>query len=348
MISSILIEGLIYGIMVLGLFTTFRVLNFCDMTVDGSFPLGACVFASCLINGLPSGVALIIAFGAGLIAGLITTLIFTKLHIPDLLAGILTMTMLYSINLRVMSNKANVSYLKFPNLFTKLNILSQSATGSTVERMTNALSASTNISSFKAWLYGWLSSDILPNVGLILFLLIFVIALKSLLDLFFHTDLGLTMGALGSNPQLIISQGVNPDIVRGIGICFGNGLAALAGAFASMYNGFADVGMGTGIVVSGLASLMLGEFVLRSNKISLQTLRVLIGSIIYRALMMLARSYGYEIHMTPNDLKLITGILIIICLIISRTHLIDKVQAYRDEKKRIKFRQTDEQTGGTK
>src|SRR5574344_1371391 len=174
MISSILIEGLIYGIMVLGLFTTFRVLNFCDMTVDGSFPLGACVFASCLINGLPSGVALIIAFGAGLIAGLITTLIFTKLHIPDLLAGILTMTMLYSINLRIMSNKANVSYLKFPNLFTHLNDWSETVTAPAVDSITNKIENAESLSSFKAWLYGWLSSDILPNMGLILFLLIFL------------------------------------------------------------------------------------------------------------------------------------------------------------------------------
>lgn len=141
---------------------------------------------------------------------------------------------------------------------------------------------------------------------------------KLLLDLFFHTDLGLTMGALGSNQQMVISQGVNPQIVRGIGVCVGDGLAALSGAFASMYNGFADVGSGTGIIVSGLASLMIGEFIIRSNKITWITLRVLIGSIIYRALMLLARRYGHYIHLTANDLKLITGILIIICLVIAK------------------------------
>lgn len=346
MISGIFIEGLIYGIMVLGLFTTFRVLNFCDMTVDGSFPLGACVFAACLVQGVPSGIALVIAFAAGLVAGLVTTVIFTKLHIPDLLAGILTMTMLYSVNLRIMSNKANVSYLKFPNLFTHLNDWSETVTAPAVDSITNKIENAESLNGFMSWMYDWLSTDFLPTIGVVIFLIIFVFALKALLDLFFHTDLGLTMGALGSNPQLIISQGVNPDIVRGIGICFGNGLAALAGAFASMYNGFADVGMGTGIVVSGLASLMLGEFVLRSNKISLQTVRVLIGSLIYRALMMLARSYGYKIHMTPNDLKLITGILIIICLVISRAHLVDKMQQRRDEKKRRSLKQNVQ--GGTK
>lgn len=275
--------------MVLGVFSTFRVLNFCDMTVDGSFPMGACVLAACLVSGVPIPIAMLIAFAAGMIAGLVTTAIYTKLHIPDLLAGILTMTMLYSINLRIMSNRANVSFLRIPTLFSSI-----------IDKMYD------------------IAPDIDPNWGIVVFLLVFVFILKSLLDLFFHTDMGLTMGALGANPQLVISQGVNPNTLRTIGICFGNGLAALAGSFAAMYNGFADVGMGTGTIVSGLASLMLGEFVLRSNKISMQTLRVLIGSCIYRALMILARTYGHHINLTPNDLKLVTGILIIICLIITK------------------------------
>ena len=144
------------------------------------------------------------------------------------------------------------------------------------------------------------------------------IVLLLILDLFFHTDLGLTMGALGSNQQMVISQGVNPQIVRCLGVCAGDGLAALSGAFASMYNGFSDVGSGTGIIVSGLASLMLGEFIIRSNKIGLQTLRVVIGSVIYRGLMCIARRYGHYINLTANDLKLITGLLIIVCLIIAK------------------------------
>lgn len=345
MISGIVIEGLIYGIMVLGVFTTFRVLNFCDMTVDGSFPMGACVFAACLTHGISPVFGLLIAFVAGMLAGLVTSAIYTKLHIPDLLAGILTMTMLYSVNLRIMSNKANISYLKFPNFFTRLNDWSIEVADPAITHITDVIDSAEEMSGFHQGFLEMISTDILPAFGLMLFLILFVFLLKSLLDLFFHTDLGLTMGALGSNPQLIISQGVDPDKVRSIGICFSNGLAALAGAFASMYNGFADVGMGTGIVVSGLASLMLGEFVIRSNKISAQTLRVLIGSLIYRAIMMLARSYGYKIHMTPNDLKLVTGILIIICLIVSRTHLSEKIQAKRDEQKR---RATVAAAGGSK
>lgn len=312
MISAILIEGLIYGMMVLGTFITFRVLNFCDMTVDGSFPMGACVLAACLTHGIPVFPALLIAFAAGLIAGLFTTLIYTKLKIPDLLAGILTMTMLYSVNLRIMSNKANTSFLKIDTLFSRLDDFFYKLFSSSKYEFVSNLDS---------------------QIGIVFFMIVFIAILTAVLNLLFHTDLGLTMGALGSNPQLIVSQGVNPNIIRGIGICFSNGLAALAGAFAAMYNGFADVGMGTGVVVSGLASLMLGEFIIHSNKIGLQTLRVLIGSIIYRALMMLARSYGYKIHMTPNDLKLITGILIIICLIISRTKVGDKIKEKISERK---------------
>lgn len=302
MLSSILIEGLIYGIMVMGLFCSFRVLNFCDMSIDGTFPLGACVLAACLTRGMPTGCGLLFAFGAGLLAGVVTTTIYTKLHIPDLLAGILTMTMLYSVNLRIMGNKANVSFLRVSHLFSKI--------------------------TDKVYNLGLFGGN--SDWAIVLFLFAFILILKSLLDLFYHTDMGLTMGALGSNPQLVISQGVNPTILRLIGICFGNGLAAVAGAFASMYNGFADVGMGTGIVVSGLASLMIGEFVLRSNKIGIQTLRVFIGSIIYRAFMTLARTYGHHINLTPNDLKLVTGILIIICLAVTRFHLGEKFNKRKD------------------
>lgn len=292
MIQGILIEGLIYGIMVLGVFMEFRILNFCDMTVDGSFPMGACILAACLTAGLPPLFALLLAFTGGLIAGVITSLIYTRLRIPDLLAGILTMTMLYSINLRIMSNKANISFLKIPTVFSEITKYMETAVPQ-------------------------ISSD----WGLVLFLILAVMVLKGILDLFFHTDFGLTMGALGANEQMVVSQGVNPQTVRMIGICLGNGLAALSGAFAAMYNGFADVGSGTGVVVSGLASLMLGEFVLRSNHIGLQTLRVLIGSAIYRGLMFFGRSYGYKVGLTSNDLKLITGLLIILCLALSNVNL---------------------------
>lgn len=289
MLCNIIIEGLIYGIMVLGVFMSFRVLNFCDMTVDGAFPMGACILAACLSIGVNPVIALCLVFLGGLLAGLCTTVIYTKLKIPDLLSGILVMTMLYSINLRIMGGKANISFLKIDTPFSLIRTFCEN----------HFLGISSE----------W---------GICFFLIIFIVILKTLMDLFYHTDLGLTMGALGANQQMIISQGVNPQIVRGIGICVGDGLAALSGALAAMYGGFADVGSGTGVIVSGLASLMLGEFIIRSNKIAVQTLRVLIGSIIYRGIMYLGRSYGFVIGLTSNDLKLITGLLIIVCLIISK------------------------------
>ncbi len=298
MITGILIEGLIYGIMVLGVFMTFRVLNFCDMTVDGAFPMGACVLAACLTHGISPALALLIAFTAGLLAGFFTTLIYTKLRVPDLLAGILMMTMLYSVNLRIMSNKANVSLLRVQTVFSSLKDIFPAAWGD------------------------W---------SVVIFMTVFVVILMLLLNLFFITDFGLTMGALGSNPQMVISQGVDPRFVRGAGICLGDGLAALSGAMFAMRAGFADVGSGTGVVVSGLASLMLGEFIIKSNKIHWQTLRVILGSILYRTLMLIARRYGYTIGMNSNDLKLITGILIIICLIISET---DVVAYFKEHMKR--------------
>jgi putative ABC transport system permease protein len=303
MIQSILIEGLIYGLMVLGVFITFRILNFADMTVDGSFPLGACVMAALVVHGVNPTVAVLLAFLAGSLAGVVTAIIHSKLHIPGLLAGILTMTMLYSINLRIMGNRANISLLKYDTLF------------SAVEN---------NVPHF-----------INPDFAIVFVLLIIVIAIKMLMDLFFHTDFGLSMGALGSNQQMIISQGMNPQIIKAVGISLANGLTGVAGAFAAMYQGFADVGSGTGVVVSGLASLMLGEFVLRSNKISILTLRVLIGSIIYRGLMFLGRRYGYVIGLTSNDLKLITGALIIICLIITNYDFSAQLRRRKAEKEQI-------------
>jgi len=282
MIEGILIEGFIYGIMVLGVFISFRILNFADLTVDGSFPLGSAIMVVALLKGASTPLAFLLAFAGGCAAGLVTALIHTRLKVPDLLSGILTMTMLYSINLRIMGNRANISLLRFNTIFSRIN----------------------------EWVGMW---------GVVIFCLIIALFIKKLLDIFFHTDYGLTMGALGANPQLVVSQGMNPDIIKTSGICLSNGLTALAGGLTALYQGFADVGLGTGIIVLGLASLMLGELIIRSSRIELLTLRVLVGSILYRALMYFARDYGYRIKMTPNDFKLITGILIVVCIIISKT-----------------------------
>ncbi len=287
MIEGIFVEGLIYGIMVLGVFISFRVLDFPDLTVDGSFPLGAALMAQCIMLGMNLWLALLIAFAGGVLAGVITSLIHNQLKVPNLLAGILTMTMLYSVNIRVLGNRANVP------LLNQETILSQ-----VTERLT-----------------GIVPDDYI----LLVFFLVVALVIKLLLDLFFRTDLGLTIGAMGNNEQMVISQGVNPKTLKSIGLGLSNGLVALSGAFAAQYLGFADVGLGQGIIISGLASVMIGEFlIMKSNRISVLTLCALLGSVCFYAVMYVGRFYGYLVNMTPNDLNLIKGILIIVLLVLTQ------------------------------
>lgn len=286
MVQGILIEGLVYGIMALAVFITFRILDFADLTVDGSFPLGSAVAAVLLGAGASTFAGIALAFLAGAAAGAVTAVIHSKLKIPGLLAGILTMTILYSINLRIMGNRANISLLRVDTLFK--------------------------------WIKETVSPFMSGDYGILIFMIIAVSLILVLTNLFFHTDFGITLGALGSNQQMITSQAMNPETIKLIGVALSNGLVAVSGALACMYQGFADVNSGTGTVVAGLASVMIGEFLLKSNRIGLLTFRVILGSILYRALMFAGRQWGYVIHLTANDLKLITGALIIACLVISK------------------------------
>ena len=286
MIEGILVEGLLYSLMALGVFITFRILDFPDLTADGSFPLGATIMAVAVVHGTYLPLALLLAFLGGVGAGIVTATIHNVLKVPNLLAGILTMTMLWSINIRIMGNRANVPLLRNRTILT------------------------------------WVTDGVFPSLpnawAVLIFFAAVALVVKVLLDLFFHTDLGLTLGAMGNNQQMVISQGVNPATLKVIGVGLSNGLIALSGAFAAQFQGFADVNLGTGIIIAGLASVMIGEFILRSNRISVLTLRVILGSIAYRGIMYLGRYYGYYIKLTPNDLRLITGILIIVSLWISR------------------------------
>ncbi len=293
MIEGIFVEGLIYGIMVLGVFITFRVLDFPDLTVDGSFPLGAALMAQCILMGMNLWLALLIAFAGGVAAGVVTSLIHNHLKVPNLLAGILTMTMLYSVNIRILGNRANVPLLNQETILTKVS---------------------------------GLLADIVPEeYVLLVFFLGVTLVIKVLLDLFFRTDLGLTIGAMGNNEQMVISQGVNPKTLKSIGLGLSNGLVAVSGAFAAQYLGFADVGLGQGIIISGLASVMIGEFlILKSNRISVLTLCAILGSICFYAVMYLGRYYGYLVKMTPNDLNLIKGLLIILLLVATQSKKLKK------------------------
>ncbi|MFC1863447.1 ABC transporter permease [Thermodesulfobacteriota bacterium] len=290
MIEGIFVEGMIYGIMVLGVFITFRVLDFPDLTVDGSFPMGAALMAVFILKGYHLWLALLIAFAGGLAAGIVTALIHNKLKVPHLLAGILTMTMLYSVNIRILGNRANIPLMKQETILTQI--------------------------------VNWTNGVIPRDYAILIFFILALLVIKGLLDLFFRTDLGLTLGALGNNQQMVISQGVNPETLKIIGVGLSNGLVAVSGAFTAQYQGFADVGLGQGIIISGLASVMIGEFILKSNRIGVLTLRVILGSIVFKGIMYLGRYYGYYINMTPNDLKLLTGLLIIISLIITKFNII--------------------------
>ena len=272
--------------MALGVFITFRILNFPDLTVDGSFPLGAAIAAIGIVSGWPPFIAVMVATLGGAIAGLITALIHNKLGVPNLLAGILTMTMLWSVNIRVLGNRANLPLLRVETAYSR----------------------------FQDLLAPWLES---AWAGLVFFVLV-IIVVKLLLDVFFHTDLGLTLGAMGNNQQMVVSTGVNPELLKMIGLGLSNGLVAFSGALIAQYQGFADVGLGQGIIIAGLASVMIGEFLLRSNRIGLLTLRVVLGSILYRGLMYLGRYYGYYINLTPSDLELITGLLIVLSLVVTK------------------------------
>ncbi|MFA7565394.1 MAG: ABC transporter permease [Alkalispirochaeta sp.] len=286
MVEAILVEGLLYGIMALGVFITFRILDFPDLSVDGTFPLGAVIMAVSIVNGVPLALALLLAFAGGTAAGAVTATIHNKLGVPNLLAGILTMTMLWSVNIRILGNRANLSLLRNETILSAVT-----------ERLEMVMP--------RQW-------------AVFLFFVAVGLGVKFLLDLFFHTDMGLTLGAMGDNQQMVVSQGVNPEWMKVIGVGLSNGLVAVSGAFAAQFQGFADVNMGQGIVVSGLASVMIGEFLLRSNKIGVLTFRVLLGSIVYRGIMYLGRYYGYHINLTPNDLRLLTGLLIVGSLIVSR------------------------------
>lgn len=270
--------GFIFGIMSLGVFITFRILDFPDLTVDGSFPMGAAIMAILLVKGVNPLLALAIAFAGGIAAGVTTALIHNYVKIPSLLAGILTMIMLYSINIRILGNRSNLSLLKENTLLTFI------------------------VDRFQA----------IPQEYVIcIFFLVIILIVKFLLDLFFHTDLGLILRSMGNNPQMVLNQGTNPALIKIIGVGLSNGIVAVAGAFAAQYFKFADISLGQGIIVAGLASVMIGEVLVPSDNMFVITLRVIVGSVFYQALMYIGRKYGGIINLTASDLKLITGVLVI-------------------------------------
>src|SRR5690625_2729859 len=269
--------GLLYAIVALGVYLTFRVLNFPDLTVDGSFTSGAAVAGVIIINGGPALLASAAGFGAGLVAGLITGLLHTKAKINGLLAGILTMIALYSVNLRIMG-KSNLPMLRAETLFTPL-------------RENKSLGT-------------WMAVVILAIVALVL---------KLIIDWCLYTDEGLAIQATGDNELMIRSFGVNTHNTTILTLALSNGLVALAGSLVAQYQGFADIGMGIGLILVGLASVILGQAVFfGARHILLATLAVIVGSIAYRIVIYGALKIGFD----PNDMKLISAVLVVVALLI--------------------------------
>ena len=277
-------QGLAYGIAALGVFLTYRILKFPDLTVDGSFVTGAAIASLLLINhGFDPFTVLVIAFAAGAIAGVFTGLLNTRLGITNLLAGVLTMIMLYSINLRIMG-RPNLSLLRVDTA-TKI-----------VDRL-------------------WTPLGIL---SVLVFIAILTFAIKFLLDAFLRTELGFALRATGDSEVMITAQGVNTKTMKVLGLALSNGLVALSGALVAQYGGFADIGMGIGMIVAGLAAVIIGGTLIRSNRVGWMTTSVLVGSLIYRIAITLALRYGHVIGFQASDLKLITAILVVLALVLPR------------------------------
>lgn len=285
-LSFSLYEGLVFGFVAIGVYLTFRVLGFPDLTVDGSFTLGAAVTAVLIVKGVNPFLATLAALGVGLCAGLATSLLNTKLRIPALLAGILVMVALYSINLRVMGG-ANVSLLREVTIF---------------DQVSEFLGVSTRIAYQ------------LVVAGVLAVIVFFI------LNWFLRTEIGLALRATGDNEQMVRGFGVNTDMTTILGVSISNGLVALGGAVVAQGQGFADVGMGIGMIVMGLASVIIGEALFRPKGVARLLLAALGGTFIYRLVISIALRLG----MAPGDLKLITAILVIIALAIP--YLQKKVQ----------------------
>ena len=273
-------QGLVYGIMVIGVYLTFRILDFPDLTVDGSLPLGASISAVAITNGVNPYLSLIFALAGGFLAGMVTATLNTKFKILHLLASILTMIALYSINIRIMSGP-NIALLGEDTVFDAVTGL--------------------GIPSHLA--------------GLVIFGL-FALVVLCFIVWFLGTEIGQAILAVGDNPQMIRSLGVNTHTIVILGVGLSNGLVALSGALVAQNQGAADVGMGIGTIVAGLASVIIGETLFGCTTIARAFIAALLGSVVYRLAISLALGLEFgDFRFNPSDLNLITAVLVIGALI---------------------------------
>jgi len=284
--------GLILALLALGVYLSFRVFNFPDITAEGSITLGASVTATLLVRGWAPVTATAAGFAGGLVAGATTGLLHTICRINGLLSGILVMTALYSINLHVMG-KSNVPLLNEVTLATR------------AEQLGTRLAGSANDLNVFGWAVG------VRDASMLLAVLLFISVLGAALYLFFRTNLGTAIRATGDNPQMIRALGVSVDFILILGLALSNGLIALSGALLAQYQGFADVQMGIGMVVWGLASVIIGEALVGSASLGLLITGAVIGSVLFRLLVAIALRWG----LNPNDLKLITALFVFAALV---------------------------------
>ena len=260
-------QGLLFALVAMGVYITYKILDFPDLSVDGTFPLGASISAALLINGVNPWISILIATIGGAIAGSITGFLHVKLKISNLMSGILVMMGLYSVNLRIMG-KSNIP------LFN-----------------TNYIFKSTAVNS-------------------IFIILAIVVVVKIILDLFLKTKAGFLLTAVGDNEQVVSSLGVNKNLVKVLGLAISNGLVSLAGALTAQHQGFSDVTMGTGIVVMGLAAVIIGVSIFGKISFIKVTTLSIFGAIIYKLVIAVA----LWMKLNPNDLKILTAVLVAIAL----------------------------------
>ena len=272
--------GFLYSFMAMGVYLTFRIHDFPDITVDGSLTTGAAIAAVLLVTGMHPLLVCPLAFGGGALAGVATAMIHTRFNINGLLSGILVMTGLYSVNLHIMG-QSNIPLLRQVTFFS--------------------------------WLQAF-NPGLQPEIWIFIILLAIIVVFWFLFSYFFKTDLGITMRATGNNSVMVAASGVNVNLMKVFGISLSNGLVGLSGCLVAQYQGFADISMGVGVVVFGLASVIIGESIMRSRSVWVIVMSVIGGSIIFRLMVALALYVG----LNPIDLKIITAAFVLATLVFSR------------------------------
>jgi putative tryptophan/tyrosine transport system permease protein len=285
--------GIILALLAIGIYVSFRICDFSDITTDGSFTLGAAVAAILLVLEVPPLPATAASFAAGALAGSVTGVLHARFKIHGLLAGILVMTALYSINLHVMG-KSNLPLLSTPTLATYAESIGLWLSGGQPQ----------------LHLWGWeVATKEVAALGAVSTV---VVGVAALLHWFLNTHLGTALRATGDNPQMIRALGVNVGTMLIMGLALSNGLVALSGALLAQYQGFADVQMGIGMIVLGLASVIIGEALVGTKHVGLAIVGAVMGALLFRLLVALALRWG----LNPNDLKLITALFVFAALVL--------------------------------